>query len=101
MARFNFKKIAIGIAIALVILVILGGGVAADRLWGFKPLDRLFPRPGFRVGDRSLDPPSPGGLLRGWVGWSWRTVRLKDRCKSLIRKSTLMRQVIPETREGR
>ena len=54
MARFNFKKIAIGIAIALVILVILGGGVVADRLWGFKPLDRLFPRTGFRIDQRIL-----------------------------------------------
>lgn len=55
MARFNFKKIAIGVAIALVVLVILGGGVVADRLWGFKPLDKLFPRSGsFRIDQRIL-----------------------------------------------
>jgi S1-C subfamily serine protease len=38
------KKLLIGAAILIVMLVAVGGGAMADRLWGIKPLDLLFPR---------------------------------------------------------
>ena len=41
--RFKFRKFLIGIAIGVVILTAVGGGAIADRLFGFKPLDRFFP----------------------------------------------------------
>ena len=38
------KKILIGAATTLVLLVAITGGAVADRLFGFRPLDKLFPR---------------------------------------------------------
>lgn len=44
MREINLKKFLIGIAIGLVVLVSITGGAIADRLFGIKPLDRLFPQ---------------------------------------------------------
>ncbi len=44
MKKTNFKKLSIGIAVAIVLFTSLVGGAIADRLFGFKPLDKLFPR---------------------------------------------------------
>lgn len=50
--KIRFKKLLIGIAIGLVILVAITSGAIADRLFGIKPLDYFLPRKeaGFRVG---------------------------------------------------
>ncbi len=51
MKRIDIKKFLIGVAIGLVILAAVTGGAIADRVFGLKPLDYLFPRKeGFRVG---------------------------------------------------
>jgi 2-alkenal reductase len=42
--KLNPKKLLIGAAILLILLVAIGSGAVADRLFGFKPLDKLFPR---------------------------------------------------------
>jgi serine protease Do len=42
--RSSFKKIAIIVAVALVVLASLASGAIADRLFGFRPLDKFFPR---------------------------------------------------------
>jgi len=42
----RFKKFTIGIAIALVVLVSILGGAVSDRLFGYRVLDRFFPRSG-------------------------------------------------------
>jgi serine protease Do len=44
MKMINFKKLAILVCVILVVLVSLTSGAIADRLFGFKPLDKLFPR---------------------------------------------------------
>lgn len=44
MKKFKLKKFLLGCAIGLVILVAVAGGAVADRLWGVRPLDALFPR---------------------------------------------------------
>jgi len=49
MNKIKIKKVAIGVSVAIVLLVALTGGAIADRIFGFKPLDMLFPR-----GDTSL-----------------------------------------------
>jgi len=48
----NLKKIVIGGAIGLIVLATMTTGAIADRLFGIKPLDVLFPRQvaGLRVG---------------------------------------------------
>ena len=48
------RKILIFTAIVIILLAAIGGGAIADRLWGFKPLDKLFPRVGFGVDTRIL-----------------------------------------------
>jgi len=48
------RKILIFTAIVIILLAAIGGGAVADRLWGFKPLDKLFPKAGFRVDTRIL-----------------------------------------------
>lgn len=48
------RKILIFTAIVIILLAAIGGGAIADRLWGFKPLDKLFPKTGFRVDTRIL-----------------------------------------------
>ena len=51
MRRVEIKKFLIGAAIGLVILAAVTGGAIADRVFGLKPLDYLFPRKeGLRVG---------------------------------------------------
>ncbi len=52
MAKLNYRKISIVLAMVLVLIVALLGGAIADRLFGIKPLDYLFPRneQNFRVG---------------------------------------------------
>lgn len=52
MKRFKARSFLVGLAIGLVILVSITGGAIADRLFGLKPLDLLFPKQeqGFRVG---------------------------------------------------
>lgn len=51
MKRIDMKKFLIGAAIGLIILAAITGGAIADRIFGLKPLDYLFPRKeGFRVG---------------------------------------------------
>jgi len=53
--NINFKRFLIGIAIGIVILVALTGGALADRLFNFKPLDLILPRPtGFKIGQKIL-----------------------------------------------
>ena len=54
MRNITFKKLLIGIAIGLVILVAITGGAIADRLFGIRPLDKLFPRSGFRIDQKIL-----------------------------------------------
>lgn len=44
MVANKFKKILIGASIAVVILVAITGGAIADRLFGLKLLDKLFPK---------------------------------------------------------
>ena len=44
MVANKLKKILIGALIAVVILVAITGGAIADRLFGLKPLDKLFPK---------------------------------------------------------
>ena len=53
MVKTNIK-ILVGLAIGVIVLVAVGGGAIADRLWGFKPLDKLLPRLGLRVDQRIL-----------------------------------------------
>lgn len=48
------RKILIFTAIVIILLAAIGGGAIADRLWGFRPLDKLFPKTGFRVDTRIL-----------------------------------------------
>lgn len=50
--KIRFKKLLIGVAIGLIVLVAITSGAVADRLFGIKPLDSLFPRreAAFRVG---------------------------------------------------
>lgn len=50
------KKLAVILSVVIVLLVALTGGAVADRLWGFKPLDKLIPRPsgGFRLDQKIL-----------------------------------------------
>ncbi len=48
----RFKRFLIGIAVGIVILVSLLGGAVSDRIFGYRVLDRIFPRQeqaGFRV----------------------------------------------------
>lgn len=54
MRNITFKKLLIGTAIGLVILVAITGGAIADRLFGIRPLDKLFPRSGFRIDQKIL-----------------------------------------------
>ncbi len=44
MAKLHINKILIGIAVAVVVIAAVGGGAVADRIFGFKPLDKFFPR---------------------------------------------------------
>ena len=46
MKKVSIRKLVIGGAIFLVILAATFGGAIADRIFGFKPLDVLFPRIG-------------------------------------------------------
>lgn len=43
MNKLNPKKFLIGFAIGIVLLVAITGGAIADRLFGIRPLDKLFP----------------------------------------------------------
>lgn len=47
--KTNLNKISIIIAIGLVVLASLASGAIADRLFGFKPLDKFFPRMGINT----------------------------------------------------
>lgn len=40
----KIRRLITVIALAFLVLVIVTGGLVADRLFGFKPLDKLFPR---------------------------------------------------------
>lgn len=51
---FSFKSFLIGISIGVVILAAATGGAVADRLFGIKPLDGLFPRGGGSLVDRRI-----------------------------------------------
>lgn len=57
MKKQKVKKIVIGVSIAIVLLVAITGGAIADRLFGFRPLDKLFPRKDtpFRVDQKILN----------------------------------------------
>lgn len=46
MDKVNPKKLIIALAIGVVLLAAVTGGAVADRLFGIRPLDRLFPREG-------------------------------------------------------
>ncbi len=48
------KKILIGVAILTVVAAALASGAAADRLFGFKPLDKFFPRPSGGIRERII-----------------------------------------------
>ncbi|MEK7113067.1 MAG: trypsin-like peptidase domain-containing protein, partial [Patescibacteria group bacterium] len=48
------KKILIFVAVVVIVLTAVGGGAIADRLWGFRPLDKLFPRTSFSVDQKIL-----------------------------------------------
>ena len=52
MKKLNFKKLLIGTAVGLVIVGAITSGAIADRLFGIKPLDKIFPRQemAFKVG---------------------------------------------------
>lgn len=50
MKPFNYKAFLLGLAVALVIFVSATGGAIADRLFGIKPLDALFPKSEESVG---------------------------------------------------
>lgn len=42
--NFNFKKAAIVLAVAVVVVASMASGAIADRLFGLTPLDKFFPR---------------------------------------------------------
>src|SRR3989344_3650563 len=44
MRKINFKKFLISAAVGIIFLAAVSGGAIADRLFGIKPLDGLFPR---------------------------------------------------------
>ncbi len=44
MRKSSFKKTLVGLAILVIVTVAVTSGAIADRLFGFKPLDVLFPR---------------------------------------------------------
>lgn len=44
MKKFSLKKFLTGCAIGIILLVAITSGAIADRLFGLKPLDALFPR---------------------------------------------------------
>jgi S1-C subfamily serine protease len=44
MGKSSFKRILVGVAVLVIIVVAVTSGAIADRLFGFKPLDLLFPR---------------------------------------------------------
>ena len=48
------KKILTLLAVFVILLTAIGGGAIADRLWGFRPLDKLFPRTSFKVDQKIL-----------------------------------------------
>lgn len=50
MKNIDPRKLAITLAIGLLILVSITGGAVADRLFGIRPLDRLFPPDAGSVG---------------------------------------------------
>ncbi len=54
--RLNIRKFLIGVALTLIVLAAVSGGVVADRLWGIKPLDKLIPRSSsFRLDQKILN----------------------------------------------
>ncbi len=57
MKKNKAKKVIVWISAVAVILVAITGGAIADRLFGFRPLDKLFPRQsaGFRVDQKILN----------------------------------------------
>jgi len=44
MGKSSFKKTLLGLAALVVVVAAVTSGAIADRLFGFKPLDVLFPR---------------------------------------------------------
>lgn len=42
--KINYKSFLIGLAVSVFLIVAVTGGVIADRLFGFRPLDKFFPR---------------------------------------------------------
>lgn len=56
MKKTKAKKIIVWISVIIVILVAVTGGAIADRLFGFRPLDKLFPRQDsvFRIDQKIL-----------------------------------------------
>ncbi len=59
MAKLSIKNFAIWVALFLVLLAGLTSGAIADRLFGFKPLDKFFPR----SNSESVRPTVTGGLM--------------------------------------
>ena len=56
--KFNIKKFIIGCAVGIVLLTAITGGAIADRLFGFKPLDKFFKSrsaTSFNIGQRVVD----------------------------------------------
>lgn len=48
------KKILTLLAVFVILLTAIGGGAIADRLWGFRPLDKFLPRTSFRLDQKIL-----------------------------------------------
>lgn len=52
--KISLKKLLLGAAIAVVIIVAVTGGALADRIFGIKPLDLLFSRTGIKIQQKVL-----------------------------------------------
>lgn len=54
--KTNLKKILIITSVLVFFLVALTGGIVADRIFGFRPLDKIFPRQSnFRIDQKVLN----------------------------------------------
>jgi serine protease Do len=50
----SFKKFLLGVAIGIVILAAITGGAVADRLFGFRPLDKFIPNRAVDISQKIL-----------------------------------------------
>lgn len=54
MKRQTLIRVITIVVVVIVFLIAIGGGIVADRLYGFKPLDLIVPRSGGSVVDRKV-----------------------------------------------